>query len=60
MTAPKINSPNQLPAMCDTFARERFYGEVRLVFQSGRLCRMVVEQSIQVGENSSEPAKYIR
>lgn len=54
MTA-KINSPSQLRALCDQRAHEKFFGEVRLVFQNGRFSRMVVEQSIQITPHETAP-----
>lgn len=43
-----IHSPQELSALCDSLAREKFFGELRLIFRDGRLERFVSEQSYQI------------
>jgi hypothetical protein len=50
----KINSPDQLPIMVAELKRQRFYGQVHLVFRDGRLSRMITEHS-QVFDLSNSP-----
>jgi hypothetical protein len=54
MTFETIRGPHELPKMCDQLAREKFFGEVRLIFRSGRFDRIIVEQSLQVNPTAQE------
>jgi hypothetical protein len=50
-----IRGPQDLPAMCDALAREKFFGEVHLIFRNGRLERMITEQSHQIAPQERTP-----
>jgi hypothetical protein len=51
----KINSPEQLPQMVAELKRQRFYGQIHLVFRDGKLSRMITEQSQVFDLNSNSP-----
>jgi hypothetical protein len=58
MTTTAVRGPHDLPALCDALAREKFFGEVRLIFRNGRLDRMVTEQSQQITPQERTPNAY--
>lgn len=49
----KINSPDQLPQMFAEMKRQRFFGQIHLVFRDGKLSRMITEHSQVFDLNSS-------
>jgi len=51
----RIQSLSELPAFCDSLSRDKFFGEVRLIFRNGRFERVVVEQSFQVQPQEMTP-----
>lgn len=51
----KINSPDQLPQMVADLRRQRFYGQIHLVFRDGKLSRMITEHSQVFDLNSNSP-----
>jgi hypothetical protein len=54
----KINSPNDLPQMVAELKRQRFYGQIHLVFRNGELSRMITEQSQVFDLNSEEGTSH--
>lgn len=50
-----LNSYRDVPQLCERLAKEKFFGEVRLIFQSGRLSRVVTEQSFQIQPQENAP-----
>jgi hypothetical protein len=44
----------EIPQYLDKLKRDRFYGDVRLCIKRGEVVRLIVEQSILIGEPRNE------
>jgi hypothetical protein len=44
----QVRDGHDLPALCEQFKREKFFGEIRLCFRDGRLVRMIQERSFTI------------